>query len=86
MATRTVRLDQAAESTLQALRERTGLSISEVLKRGIEAYAASTRDEVSLTPYEIFRRLDLGRGGYALSEAKHAKAAVASAIRKKHQR
>jgi len=34
MATRTVRLDQAAESTLQTLRERTGLSISEVLKRG----------------------------------------------------
>ncbi len=86
MATRTVRLDQAAESTLQTLRERTGLSISEVLKRGIEAYAASTRDEVSLTPYEIFRRLDLGRGGYALTEARRAKAAIVSAIRKKHHR
>ena len=86
MATRTVRLDQAAESTLQVLRERTGLSISEVLKRGIEAYAASTRDEASRTPYEIFRRLDLGQGGDALSEGKHAKAAIASAIRKKLQR
>jgi predicted DNA-binding protein len=86
MATRTVRLDPATESTLQALRERTGLSISEVLKRGIEAYAASTRDEVSLTPYEVFRRLDLGRGGCSLSEARHAKAAIASAFRKKHQR
>ena len=86
MATRTVRLDHAAESTLQALREHTGLSISEVLKRGLETYAASARDQVSRTPYEIFRRLDLGRGGHALSEGRDAKAAVASAIGKKHQR
>ncbi len=34
MSVRTVRLDAAAESTLAALRQRTGLSISEVLKRG----------------------------------------------------
>ena len=86
MVTRTVRLDQAAESTLQYLRKCTGLSISEVLKRGLEAYAVSARNQVAQTPYEIFRRLDLGRGGYALSEARHAKAAIALAIGKKHRR
>ncbi len=86
MRTRTVRLDEADEATLDALRKRTGLSISEVLKRGLEAYAASAHNEAAQTPYEVFRRLDLGPGGYAVAQAKHAKAAVAEAIRKKHGR
>lgn len=34
MGTRTVRLDDEAEKTLASLRRLTGLSISEVLKRG----------------------------------------------------
>jgi len=41
MSTRTVRLDDEAERTLERLRRITGLSISEVLKRGLEAYEVS---------------------------------------------
>ena len=47
MSIRTVRLDDDAESTLAAIRQRTGLSISDVLKRGLEAYAASIHDEMT---------------------------------------
>ena len=36
MGTRTVRLDDEAENTLARLRKTTGLSISEVLKRGLQ--------------------------------------------------
>ena len=43
MSVRTVRLDDDAESTLAALRQRTGLSVSEVLKRGLQAYAVAVR-------------------------------------------
>ena len=85
MSIRTVRLDDEAESTLAALRQRTGLSISEVLKRGLEAYAASIQNEMAETPYEIYRRLDLGAGGDALAPAKHAKTRVTETIRKKHK-
>jgi hypothetical protein len=38
MGTRTVRLDDEAERTLERLRTITGLSISEILKQGLRAY------------------------------------------------
>jgi hypothetical protein len=40
MSMRTVRLDDEAEKTLERLRGITGLSISEMLKRGLKAYEA----------------------------------------------
>lgn len=40
MAIRTVRLDDDAEAVLADLRQRTGMTISEVLKRSLETYAA----------------------------------------------
>lgn len=85
MSKRTVRLDEDAEATLASLLQRTGLSISEVLGRGLEAYAAAIHNEVAETPYEIYRRLDLGSGGDAVAPAKHAKTAVTETIRKKHR-
>ena len=85
MAIRTVRLDSAAESKLEEVCKRTGLSISEVLRRGIGAYAASV-DEVAETPYEVFRRFDLGPGGNTAAPAREAKDAVTRAIREKHSR
>ena len=86
MSVRTVRLDDEAELTLAALRQRTGLSISEVLKRGLQAYAVAVRTTAPPTPYEVYRRLDLASGGEAIAPASQAKAAVAEVIRKKHRR
>jgi hypothetical protein len=85
MATRTVRLDDEAEKTLGHLRTLTGLSISEVLKRGLQAYAAQAAEQADRKPYDIYRDLDLGRGGYAGAPAREAKTAVADLIRRKHQ-
>jgi hypothetical protein len=76
MATRTVRLDPEAAS----LTKSTGLSISEVLKRGLMTY----KQQAQNAPYELFRRLDLGPGGYARAAVKDAKAAVRTAIARKH--
>ena len=71
MATRTVRLDPEAEQVLASLTRSTGLSISEVLKRGLMAYKQQAQDAPApIAPYELFRRLDLGPGGYARSPAK----------------
>lgn len=86
MSVRTVRLDDDAEATLAALRKQTGLSISDVLKRGLESYAEAVREEVGSTPFDIFRQLDLGPGGYAAAPARDAKAAVVETLRGKHRR
>ncbi|MGA7982423.1 MAG: hypothetical protein WCA32_19655 [Chromatiaceae bacterium] len=86
MGTRTVRLDDEAEKTLGQLRNLTGLSISELLKRGLHAYEAQATKEAGRKPYDIYRELDLGPGGYASAPAREAKTAVADVIRRKHRR
>ena len=86
MATRTVRLDDEAETTLERLRRVTGLSISEVVKRGLAAYETQALPQTSRRPYDIYRELDLGPGGDATAPAREAKSAVADAIRRKHGR
>ena len=86
MGTKTVRLDEEAEKTLGRLRSLTGLSISEVLKRGLYAYEAEASKQAERKPYDIYRALDLGPGGYASAPAREAKSAVAQAIRRKHKR
>lgn len=86
MGTRSVRLDEETEKALTRLTRVTGLSISEVLKRGVLAYQAKALQQSASKPYDIYRKLDLGGGGYARAPARDAKSAVAEIIRKKHRR
>jgi len=86
MAMRTVRLDEEAERALERLRSLTGLSISEVLKRGLAAYEQLASQEGKIKPYEIYARLDLGEGGWSIASARDAKRAVKAAVRRKHHR
>ena len=86
MGVRTVRLDDEAERTLADVRKRTGLTISEVLKRGLRAYDAASSREAATRPYEVYQRLDLGPGGYAAVPARDAKAAIAEVIAAQHRR
>ena len=85
MSTRTVRLDDEAEKTLERLRHLTGLSISEVLKQGLKSYESRALEQTKPRPYDIYRQLDLGEGGYAIAPAREAKSAVAEIIRRKHE-
>ena len=86
MGTRTVRLDAEAERTLDRVRTMTGLSISEVLKQGLSAYESDILERAHRKPYEIFRQLDLGTGGYAIAPARDAKSAIVEVIRRKRSR
>ena len=86
MGTRTVRLDDEAEKTLQRLKNLTGLSISEVLKRGLSAYESEALGEATRRPYDVYRELDLGEGGHAQAAGREAKTAVVEAVRRKHNR
>ena len=83
MASRTVRLDTDTEKALLHVREATGLPISEALKQGLHALSQRVRLEPSRTPYDIFRALDLGPGGYATAPSTETRRVVRQAIRKK---
>ena len=86
MGMRTVRLDDDAEATLAALRKQTGLSISNVLKRGLDAFAKEARGMSSGRPYEIFCRLELTSDEHVAGSAAEAKARVADVIKNKYGR
>lgn len=70
---------------LASLTRFTGLSISEVLKRSLMAYKEQAKNALAQrAPYDVFRQLDLGKGGYARAAAKDAKVVVRAALACKH--
>jgi hypothetical protein len=85
MATRTVRLDAEAEQALDEIRAATGLPISEALKRGLHSLQEKVRADSVRTPYDIYRELDLGPGGYAIAPSTDTKRGVALALKKKRR-
>jgi len=80
MGTRTVRLDDDSEELLARLRRLTGMSTSELLRQGLTAYERVVRGERPARPYDIYTRLDLGRGGWAVAPAREAKRAVRAVL------
>ena len=83
MATRTVRLDEAAETTLREIRKTTGLPISEAFKRGLRSLQEQTKREEGQTPYDIYKKLDLGSGGNAIAKSTDTRRGVRRALKKK---
>jgi hypothetical protein len=86
MASRTVRLDDEAEAALRQVRKATGLPISEALKRGLRTLQEQVQQETARTPYDIYRELDLGPGGYAIASSSDTRRGVTQALRKKLHR
>jgi hypothetical protein len=83
MALRTVRLDDESEATLQQIREATGLPISEVLKQGLQSLKRQVQDASGQRPYDLYARLDLGPGGYAVAPSTETRRGLITALRKK---
>ncbi len=86
MGTRTVRLDDETEQLMEEIRHSTGLSISEVLKRGILAFREEVSRQTSRTPYDVYRELDLGPGGYAIAPSTEVRRGVRKALERKRRR
>jgi hypothetical protein len=86
MATRTVRLDDEAEQALAEVQRATGLTISQVFKRGVEALRVETKRRVREVRHDVYEQLDLGPGGYGFAPSSDAKHAVRQIIAKKHGR
>ena len=86
MATRTVRLDEESERALAEVRRATGTSVSGALKHGLVAARDALRGESSVTPFDVYRTIDLGPGGYAHAPARQAKRALRALLRRKRSR
>jgi hypothetical protein len=86
VATRTVRLDDEAETVLQQIRDATGLPISEALKQGLQSLKQRVGEESRRRPYDLYQQLDLGPGGYAVAPSTDTRRGVATALRKKLRR
>jgi hypothetical protein len=83
MPIRTVRLDDETEKALQEIQAATGLRVSEALKRGLRALRSEIERDAGRLPYNIYRELDLGAGGYASAASTDVKRAVRQRLRKK---
>lgn len=86
MRTRTVRLDEETEQVLQQVLQATGMSPSAALKKGIFALRNELAQHTKRTPYEIYRALDLGPGGYALAPSSDTRRGMQEALRRKHHK
>jgi hypothetical protein len=85
MAVRTVRLDEETEKILAQIVSATGLSVSAAVKKGLRALAGEVRRSGPI-PYDIYKDLDLGPGGYAIVPASDVRRGVRTAIRRKLHR
>jgi hypothetical protein len=79
-------LDNETEKALARIARTTGMSISEILKRGVSSLEASVAERGFRKPWEVYSKLELGSGGYARAPARAAKAAARERIRSKHGR
>jgi hypothetical protein len=86
VATRRVRLDEEAERALAHIRKTTGLQIFEALKRGLLTLQERVDHKSSRTPYDVYRQLELGAGGYLIAPSTETRQGVRKAIRKKLHR
>jgi hypothetical protein len=85
MASRTVRLDRETEKVLEQIVRATGLSLSAALKQGLLTLGEDVGRRAHRRPYDVYRELDLGPGGYAIAPSTRTRDGVRAAIRRKLQ-
>lgn len=86
MGIRTVRLDNDAEQLLSRIIRTTGMSISTAFKEGLKVLQGELGKTKAKGPYDIYKGMDLGPGGYAKAPSSETKKAVKEAIRRKMKR
>lgn len=86
MSIRTVRLDKEAERALREVQAATGMPISAALKRGLRVLRDEVVRQSRETPYDVYRQLDLGPGGYARGASTDTRSTARKAIAARMQR
>jgi Arc/MetJ-type ribon-helix-helix transcriptional regulator len=83
MATRTVRLDDETEKILDQLVHATGLSISAVLKQGLQVLRERLGEPSGRSAWDLYEELDLGPGGYSIAPSTESRQGIQEALRRK---
>ena len=85
MSIRTVRLDQEGEKALAEIVAATGLSVSAAVKKALLVLRNDVAPKAR-RPYDVYKELALGPGGYAIAPASETRRGASSAIRRKLRR
>jgi hypothetical protein len=83
MGIRTVRMDDDAERLLARIIKTTGMSISTAFKEGLNVLQSELGKTKTKSPYDMYKQLDLGPGGYTKAPSSETKKAVKAAVRRK---
>ena len=86
MGVRRIIFDEESERALAQVIRMTGWSVSVVLKRGVLALQDRIEQIPELPPFEIYRRLDLGPGGYALAPSTKSRLGMQRKLQRKLSR
>ena len=86
MGSRAVRLDDETEKALTQIVQATGLSVSAAMKKGLLVLRNDVAREAQRIPYDVYKELDLGPGGYAVAPATQTRRGVRAVIRRKLRR
>jgi len=86
MGIRAVRLDDETEKVLAQIVTATGLSVSAAMKKGLLVLRNEVVQGARHVPYDVYKELDLGPGGYAIASATETRRGVRVAIRRKHRK
>jgi hypothetical protein len=86
MGMRTVRLDDETEQVLRQVTRTTGWTVSAALRQGLMALRDHAARHARRMPYELYSKLDLGQGGYAIAPSTESRRGVVTALSRKHRR
>jgi hypothetical protein len=86
MGIRAVRLDDDTEKVLAQIITATGLSVSAAMKKGLLVLRNEVVQSARHVPYDLYKELDLGPGGYAVVPATQTRRGAREAIRRKHRK
>ncbi|MEN8220085.1 MAG: hypothetical protein ABFS56_27795 [Pseudomonadota bacterium] len=80
-------LDKEAEQALQVVMQAAKLNLSEAVKQGLILLQQHLNLSQTPTskPFDIYKQLDLGEGGYAIVPSSQAKEGVKAALQRKLQ-
>jgi hypothetical protein len=79
-------MDDDAERLLSRIVQTTGLSISATFKEGLKVLQNELGKTRNGSPYDIYKELNLGPGGYVKAPSSETKKAVKEAIQRKLRR
>ena len=84
MTIRSVRLDKETEEILQSILSREQMTFTQAVKEGIRSLAQNMDQDAGMSPYEIFKSLDLGSGGETRVSSAQAKEGIEKILREGH--